>query len=60
MTSFFQMLEDNLCRNFSNITCRKQTNVPSNLQTDHKKQIFLKELQSIVYFVSAMVKRYAG
>jgi len=54
MIGFFQMLEDTHCRNFSNITWRKQKNAPSNLQTDHKKtnttpQIFQKKLQRIVY-----------
>ena len=48
------MLEDSLCRHFSNITWRKQKNAPSNLQTGHKKtdttpQIFQKKLQRIVY-----------
>jgi len=48
------MLEDSLCRTFSNITWRKQKNAPSNLQTDHKKtditpQIFQKKLQRIAY-----------
>jgi len=32
MIRFFQILEDSLCRNFSNITWRKQNNAPSNLQ----------------------------
>jgi len=54
MIGFFQMLEDSLCRNFSNITWRKQKNAPSNLQTDYKKtdttpEIFQKKLQRIVY-----------
>jgi len=54
MIGFFQMLEDSLCRHFSNITWRKQKNAPSNLQTGHKKtdttpQIFQKKLQRIVY-----------
>ena len=43
-----------LCRNFSNVTWRKQKDAPSNLQTDHKKtdttpQIFQKKLQRIVH-----------
>ena len=46
--------EESLCRNFSNITWRKQKDAPSNLQTDHKKtdttpQIFQKKLQRIFY-----------
>jgi len=54
MIDFFQILEDSVCRNFSNMTWRKQKNAPSNLQTDHKKtdtttQIFQKKLQRIVY-----------
>ena len=53
MIGFFQIMEDNLCKNFSNITRRKQKNAPSNLTTDQKMdttpQIFQKKLQRIVY-----------
>jgi len=62
---FLPGLEDNLCRNVSNIRCRKQKNAPSNLQTDHKKWILRsrfsrKNCKELFTFVSAMVKRHAG
>ena len=53
MIGFFQNLEDSLCRNFSNITWRKQkcAQQPSNgpQKTDTMPQIFQKKLQRIVY-----------
>ena len=52
MIGFFQIMEDNLCKNFLNITRRKQKNAPSNLTTDQKMdatpQIFQKKLQRTV------------
>jgi len=64
MIGFFHILADSLCRNFSNITRRKQKNASSNLQTDHKKRLVRprfsrKTCKELFTFVSAMVKRHA-